>query len=56
MSGHGINFKSRVDVDGDPRAARLVRVLPDWQSEPAPVYALFASYRIDPPLPIHKKI
>jgi DNA-binding transcriptional LysR family regulator len=45
LSGNGVIFKSRVDVDGDLRAGRLVRVLPDWRSEPAPVCALFPSNR-----------
>jgi len=45
LAGHGIIQKSSIDVEEDLRAGRLVRVLPDWQSDPAPVCALFASNR-----------
>jgi DNA-binding transcriptional LysR family regulator len=45
LSGHGIILKSSIDVEADLRADRVVRVLPDWQSEPAPICALFPSNR-----------
>jgi len=38
-------MKSWVDVEPDLSAGRLVRVLPEWRSEPAPVCALFPSGR-----------
>jgi LysR family transcriptional activator of dmlA len=34
-----------VDVEPDLRTGRLVHVLPQWRSEPAPVCALFPSSR-----------
>ena len=45
LSGHGIIQKSSIDVEQDLRAGKLVRVLPDWQSDPAPICALFPSNR-----------
>lgn len=41
LSGNGLILKSMIDVEKDLRDGRLVRVLPKWQSEPAPVCALF---------------
>ena len=45
LTGHGIIQKSSIDVEQDLNAGRLVRVLPDWQSDPAPICALFPSNR-----------
>jgi DNA-binding transcriptional LysR family regulator len=45
LSGQGVILKSAIDVEADLRAGHLVRVLPDWQSEPAPICALFPSNR-----------
>lgn len=45
LSGHGIILKSLIDVETDLRAGRLVRVLPKWQSEPAPICALFPTHQ-----------
>ena len=45
LTGHGVILKSRIDVEADLQAGRLVRVLPGWQSEAAPVCALFPSNR-----------
>ncbi|MBR1216624.1 LysR family transcriptional regulator [Bradyrhizobium sp. U87765 SZCCT0131] len=43
--GCGLVMKSWVDVAADLAAGRLARVLPDWQSDPAPVCALFPRNR-----------
>jgi DNA-binding transcriptional LysR family regulator len=45
LAGCGLIMKSWVDVAPDLRAGRLVRVLPEWSSDPAPVCALFPSSR-----------
>jgi DNA-binding transcriptional LysR family regulator len=45
LSGHGLILKSIIDVERDLRDGRLVRVLPKWQSEPAPICALFPTSR-----------
>ncbi len=45
LLGQGITLKSEVDVCTDLATGRLERVLPDWQSPPAPIYALFPSAR-----------
>jgi DNA-binding transcriptional LysR family regulator len=45
LDGCGLILKSWVDVEADLRAGRLVRVLPEWRSDPAPVCALFPSSR-----------
>ena len=43
VAGHGIMFKSHVDVAADLALGRLERVLPDWRSAATPIYALFSS-------------
>lgn len=43
LMGKGITLKSYVDVCGEVEIGRLERVLPAWQSLPAPVYALLPS-------------
>ncbi|SED87813.1 transcriptional regulator, LysR family [Rhizobiales bacterium GAS188] len=45
LAGCGLILKSWVDVEPDLRANRLVRVLPNWRSDPAPVCALFPASR-----------
>ena len=45
LTGRGVMFKSRLDVAADLAKGRLERMLPEWRSEPAPVYALFPSSR-----------
>jgi DNA-binding transcriptional LysR family regulator len=45
LAGCGLILKSWVDVEPDLHAGRLVRVLPAWRSDPAPVCALFPSNR-----------
>ncbi|PTQ09427.1 hypothetical protein CLG96_14635 [Sphingomonas oleivorans] len=38
-------LKSAIDVAADLAAGRLERVLPDWASASAPIYALYPSGR-----------
>jgi len=45
LAGCGLVMKSWVDVEPDVRAGRLVHVLPEWRSDPAPICALFPSNR-----------
>jgi DNA-binding transcriptional LysR family regulator len=45
LGGYGLIMKSWVDVEADLRAGRLIHVLPEWRSDPAPVCALFPSNR-----------
>ncbi|MBK1837217.1 LysR family transcriptional regulator [Azospirillum sp. YIM B02556] len=45
LAGCGLILKSRIDVQEDLAAGRLLRVLPDWHGDPAPVCALFPSQR-----------
>jgi DNA-binding transcriptional LysR family regulator len=45
LAGCGLVMKSWVDVEPDLRAGRLVRVLPQWRSEAAPICVLFPSSR-----------
>jgi LysR family transcriptional regulator, transcriptional activator for dmlA len=45
LAGHGIMLRSQVDVAAELADGRLERVLVDWQSGPAPIYALFPSAR-----------
>ncbi|UKJ75940.1 LysR family transcriptional regulator [Azospirillum brasilense] len=45
LAGCGLIFKSRIDVEDDLAAGRLLRVLPGWHGDPAPVCALFPSQR-----------
>lgn len=40
LAGQGIVYKAQLDVQADLRAGRLVRVLPDWQGELAPLQLL----------------
>ena len=45
LAGCGLILKSWVDVEPDLSTGRLVRVLPAWRSDAAPVCALFPSNR-----------
>ncbi|MEX1154282.1 LysR substrate-binding domain-containing protein, partial [Parvibaculum sp.] len=45
LAGHGIMLKSCADISDDLDSGHLERVLPEWQSEPAPIYALTLSGR-----------
>jgi DNA-binding transcriptional LysR family regulator len=45
LAGCGLVMNSWVDVGPDLRTGRLVHVLPEWRSDPAPVCALFPSSR-----------
>jgi DNA-binding transcriptional LysR family regulator len=45
LAGCGLVMNSWVDVEPDLRAGRLIHVLRDWHSDPAPVCALFPSNR-----------
>lgn len=45
LAGCGIVMKSWIDLMPDLDSGRLVRVLPGWQSEPAPICALFVQGR-----------
>jgi DNA-binding transcriptional LysR family regulator len=45
LAGCGLILKSWIDVEPDLRARRLVQVLPEWRSDPAPVCALFPTGR-----------
>ncbi len=44
VAGMGIALLPEIAVRGDVAAARLQRVLPDWQASAVPVYALTASH------------
>jgi DNA-binding transcriptional LysR family regulator len=47
LAGCGLAMNSWVDVEPYLRAGRLVHVLPEWRSEPAPVCAVFpASHQV----------
>lgn len=41
LAGHGIVLRSLWDIAPELAAGRLRRVLPDWQSAPADIYALY---------------
>jgi DNA-binding transcriptional LysR family regulator len=45
LAGYGIMMRSQVDVAAELADGQLERVLPHWQSGPAPIYALFPSAR-----------
>jgi LysR family transcriptional activator of dmlA len=45
LNGHGIMLKSNIDVANNLKAGQLKRVLPEWQTASAPIYALFPSSR-----------
>lgn len=45
VAGHGIVYKSQLDLAPDLAAGRLVTLCHDWQGEPAPLYMLCADRR-----------
>jgi DNA-binding transcriptional LysR family regulator len=45
LAGQGVMLKSAIDVVKELTAGRLEQLLPDWQSAPAPIYALMPSRR-----------
>ncbi|MGO8854796.1 MAG: LysR family transcriptional regulator [Steroidobacteraceae bacterium] len=45
LAGCGVMLKSRIDVVTELAAGRLEHILRDWQSAPAPIYALMPSKR-----------
>jgi DNA-binding transcriptional LysR family regulator len=48
LAGLGVMLKSDVDVAADIASGRLVHILSDWRSAPAPIYALMPSRRHTP--------
>ena len=48
IAGQGVMLKSDVDVAADIACGRLVHILSDWRSAPAPIYALMPSRRYLP--------
>lgn len=40
IAGHGVAYKSSLDVAEDVRAGRLLRLLPDWRGEAAPLHLI----------------
>src|SRR5258708_20594838 len=53
LAGYGLVMNSWVDVKDYLRTGRLVHILPEWRSDPAPVCALFPSRR---QLPIRVRV
>jgi DNA-binding transcriptional LysR family regulator len=45
VAGHGIAYKSRLDVEPDLLEGRLVALCTDWSGEPSPLNLLCASRR-----------
>lgn len=50
LAGHGIAYKSALDVADDLRTKRLVRLCPDWQGELSPLSLVCAQRRSISPL------
>ena len=50
IAGQGIAYKSALDVAGDLRAGRLIRLCPGFTGEPAPLHLLCADRRQISPL------
>lgn len=48
VQGHGIGYKSRLDVAGDLEAGLLVDLFPDAWGEPSPLYVAYPSRRYQP--------
>ena len=48
VQGHGITYKSRLDVEGDLESGRLVDLFPDARGEPSPLYVAYPSRRYQP--------
>lgn len=45
IAGHGIAYKSGLDLANDLATGRLIRLCPEWQGEPAPLTLLCADRR-----------
>lgn len=45
VNGHGIAYKSALDVAGDLLSGRLIRLCPEFSGEPAPLHLLCADRR-----------
>ena len=41
LDGHGILMRAQWDIDRYLKSGRLVQVLPDWQTPPADIYAVY---------------
>jgi LysR family transcriptional regulator, transcriptional activator for dmlA len=41
LDGHGILMRAQWDVERYLKSGRLVQVLPDWQTPPADIYAVY---------------
>ncbi len=48
VAGHGVTLKSELDLQRDVASGALVRLLPDWDTEPYPLHALLPSGRFVP--------
>ncbi len=48
VAGRGITLKSALDVRQDEASGALVRLLPEWDTEPYPLHALLPSSRFVP--------
>jgi DNA-binding transcriptional LysR family regulator len=48
LAGRGITLKSALDLRQDEASGALVRLLPDWDTEPYPLHALLPSGRFVP--------
>lgn len=46
VAGGGIAYKSALDVEADLSSGALVRLLPEWQTEAAPLYMMCADRRL----------
>jgi DNA-binding transcriptional LysR family regulator len=45
LAGRGVGYKAWIDVAQDVAAGRLVRLCPDWQTEPVPLYMVLPDRR-----------
>ena len=48
IAGAGLIYKTEIDVRSDLAAGALIRLLPDWETEAYPLYALLPSARFVP--------
>jgi len=48
LAGRGITLKSELDIRQDEASGALVRLLPEWDTEPYPLHALLPSGRFVP--------
>ncbi|WP_295857308.1 LysR family transcriptional regulator [uncultured Xylophilus sp.] len=48
VAGAGVLYKARLDVEGDLRAGRLLRLLPEWEGERYELHAVMPSGRFVP--------